>query len=72
MTKVCSTPAALSLLRIDTVLARTGFKSKSSLYAAMSRGEFPKPLKLTSRSVAWPSSVIDKFIDERIAAAKEA
>ena len=69
-----STPHPLSLLRIKPVMARTGFESKSSLYAAIANGTFPKPLKLSEsgRSVAWPSDVIDNWIAGRIAAAKEA
>jgi predicted DNA-binding transcriptional regulator AlpA len=71
MTKAYNTP---SLLRIDAVMARTGFKSKSSLYDAISKGTFIKPIKLSAsgRSVAWPSDQVDNWIAGRIAAAKEA
>jgi len=61
----------ISLLRVDAVIARTGFRGKSSLYAAIAKGTFPKPIKLGIRSVAWPSDVIDNWIAERIAASKE-
>ena len=66
----------VSLLRVDAVLARTGIKSKSSLYSLISKGEFPKPIRLgvnpNSRSVAWPDFLCDNWIAERIAASKEA
>jgi len=67
-----NTLSAISLLRAPAVMARTGHGSKSSLYAAIAKGEFPKPIKLGVRSVAWPSDVIDNWIADRIAAAKEA
>ena len=57
-----------SLLRRPDVEAITGL-SRSSIYAAMSRGEFPRPIKIGRRAVAWPKTVIDNWIEERKAEA---
>lgn len=60
-----------NLLRIQSVMARTGLNSKSSIYAAIAKGTFPKPIKLGVRSVAWTETSINDFIAERIQAAKK-
>ena len=41
--------------------------SRSTIYAKMQEGTFPKPLKIGSRAVAWLQSDIDNWIEERIA-----
>lgn len=56
------------LLRRGDVLARVGF-SKSTLYALMKAGEFPKPRKLSANIVAWVESEVDAWIAARVAAA---
>lgn len=43
------------LHRLPAVIQRTG-KSKPAIYAAIRRGEFPAPLKLGKRAVAWKDS----------------
>ncbi len=40
------------LYRIKPVVDGTGLP-KSSIYRAMSEGKFPKPVKVSSRAVAW-------------------
>lgn len=42
--------------------------SRSTIYLMMSRGEFPRPVKITGKAVAWPESVIRKWLAERITA----
>lgn len=39
--------------------------SRSAIYAMMDRGEFPRPVKITGKAVAWPESVITKWLAER-------
>ena len=56
---------AQSLLRLPSVVARTGY-SRSSLYALIAKGEFPAPVSLGARAVAWPSDEIDQWIAARI------
>jgi len=42
--------------------------SRSSLYLLMSRGEFPRPVKITGKAVAWPESAISEWLAARIRA----
>jgi len=39
--------------------------SRSSIYAYMSRGEFPRPVKIGRRAVGWPSENIADWLNER-------
>ena len=57
-----------SLLRRGDVERLTGY-SRAALYAAMLRGEFPRPVKIGRRAVAWPRSVVDAWIEKRKAEA---
>ncbi|WHZ12499.1 MAG: hypothetical protein OJF60_002940 [Burkholderiaceae bacterium] len=56
------------LVRLPELMALVGL-SKSSIYDAMKRGEFPAPVKLSRRAVCWPASAIDAWITDRINAA---
>ena len=40
--------------------------SRSSIYELIARGEFPKPLKIYGRRVAWLESAVDAWIQSRI------
>jgi len=40
-------------------------KNSSTLYYLMNKGDFPKPVKLGARSVAWKSSEITEWINSR-------
>lgn len=64
-----STPE--SFLRIRQVCARCGM-SRSSVYAAIKSGTFPRPVKIGARSSAWRSSEVEAWIAHRIAASKAA
>lgn len=57
---------AKQLLRLPTVCERVGFK-RSQIYALAKQGQFPKPIHLGPRSVAWDSEAIDGWIQDRIA-----
>lgn len=53
----------MRFLRCPEVVAITA-KSRSSIYAAIKRGEFPAPLKLSGpngRAVAWSSESIAEW-----------
>ncbi len=54
----------ISLLRLPEVRARTGL-SRSAIYALIARGEFPRPVALTARAVAWRSDAVDSWIVQR-------
>ena len=49
------------LLRIDEVMAVTGFK-KSTVYERMKSGGFPKPIHLSRRAVAWREQDVQQWI----------
>lgn len=55
------------LLRLPQVETTTGLK-KSSIYRLVQEKKFPAPIRLSVRSVAWPSSQIQDWISRRIAA----
>jgi len=57
---------ALKLLRLPDVRARTGLPT-STLYAMMADGKFPRPVKLSARSVAWDESLVESWIVQRLA-----
>lgn len=55
----------LQIEKLPEVIKRTG-RSRSSIYLGIKEGTFPKPIKLGARSIGWPSTVIDEWIEERI------
>lgn len=54
------------LLRLTEVKARTG-QSETGIRRLMAAGEFPKPVHIGPRSVAWPESEVAAWIAHRIA-----
>ncbi len=54
-------------LRRPAVEALTGL-SRSSIYNLMSKGQFPRPIRLTAKAVAWPESSIIEWLASRAAA----
>jgi prophage regulatory protein len=57
------------LLRLPEVKATTGL-SKSSIYARISEGTFPKQIPLGPRLVVWVESDIQNWITEQVSAAR--
>ena len=53
-----------TLLRLPKVLALTGL-SRSTTYDWMKRGEFPQPVKLGVRLVAWRESDVTAWLESR-------
>ncbi|HCA7568128.1 helix-turn-helix transcriptional regulator [Klebsiella quasipneumoniae] len=53
------------LIRLPEVLNRTGL-CKAWIYRLISRDEFPSPIKLGERAIAFLESDINKWIDEKI------
>ena len=51
-------------LRRPEVENLTGL-SRSTIYSMISNGEFPKPVRIGRRAVAWRESVIQSWIAER-------
>ncbi|MCM8612807.1 AlpA family phage regulatory protein [Accumulibacter sp.] len=54
------------LLRLKQITAFTGM-SRSWTYEAIRRGEFPAPIPLSARAVAWDSASIAAWQAARIA-----
>jgi prophage regulatory protein len=57
------------LLRLPQVKATTGL-SKSSIYARISEGTFPKQIPLGPRLVVWVESDIQNWISEQVSMAR--
>ena len=53
------------IYRLGRISEITGL-SRSWIYLAMKKGEFPKPIKLGKRAIGWPASVVEAWIQERI------
>lgn len=56
------------LLPLPDVEIVTGTK-KSTIYKLIKEGQFPPPVQITARRVAWPESRVLQWVQERIAAA---
>ena len=54
------------VLRLPVVIDRVGLGS-SFIYLLIQRGEFPKPIKIGARAVAWIEPEVDVWIEERLA-----
>ena len=54
------------ILKLYEVVEKTKL-SKSSIFAYMNSGAFPKSISLGERSRGWISSDIDDWIDQRVA-----
>jgi prophage regulatory protein len=54
-----------SFLRLPQVKVRTGL-SRSAIYARIAQGDFPAPVQIGPRSVAWIDSEISAWIQSRI------
>jgi prophage regulatory protein len=59
----------ISFLRLPQVKQRIGL-SRSSVYAKIQRCEFPAPINLGGRAVAWLESEIDGWIRDRVKASR--
>lgn len=57
-------PGPLVILRRKQVTERTGLPT-STLYALMSRSEFPRPVRLGAKAVGWRSDHIEAWIASR-------
>jgi len=53
-----------TILRRPQVESKVGL-GRSAIYRLIQLGRFPKPVKLTEKSVGWIESEIDQWIDER-------
>lgn len=63
--------ASKSVLRLPAVKTRTGL-SRSTLYKKIAQGEFPKPIRLGARAVAWVEREVEAWLADRIKASRNA
>lgn len=59
-------PSGCQMLRIRDVCRKTTL-SRSFVFAAVARGDFPRPVKLAPRAAAWDEAEVDAWIAERAA-----
>ena len=64
-----SPTAEVRLIRLKEVLRICG-KSRSSVYEAIQKGQFPKPVKLRGRSSGWIRSEIEHWVQSCIKASR--
>ena len=62
---------ARSISRIAKVSDRTGL-GKSTIYAKVANGDFPKPVKLGPKASGWFDDEVDAWLEERAAERDEA
>lgn len=60
----------LRLLRMREVCQRSG-KSRSAIFRRVAAGDFPAPVKVGARAIAWPEHEVTAWIASRIAARDE-
>ncbi len=54
------------IIRLPKAIEKTGL-SRSTIYALLSRSEFPQQIKLSTQAMGFLESEIDAWIDSRIA-----
>ena len=59
------------ILRLPAVLDRVGL-GKTAVYAAIRRGDFPKPIQLSARAVGWRRDEVAEWISSRSRAGEAA
>ena len=62
----------MSIMRMPAVKAETGHRSHASIYNAVRRGLFTKPVQIGQRSVGWPSEEVQAINTARIGGQSEA
>lgn len=60
---------ATVILRLPQVRARTGL-SRSQLYELISRGRFPRQVKLSERAAGWVEDQVEAWLAARISASR--
>lgn len=56
---------AQTVLRLPAVKARTGL-SRSTIYACIAQGRFPKQVSLGARAVGWLESDVEAWLQARV------
>ena len=66
---VIEAPVTQKLIRLPEVRQRVPL-SRSMIYLLVSRGEFPKPVSLGRRSVAWVEAEVEAWVAARISGSR--
>lgn len=53
------------LIRLPEVENLVGCK-KSTIYAMLKQGDFPKPIRFSARMVVWPETAVMQWVQNRI------
>ena len=61
---------SLRIVRRPVVESITGL-SRSSIYAKMEDGTFPKAIKLSERSVGWLEHEVQAWLESRVTATRQ-
>jgi len=62
--------SSTKLLRLPTICEICGL-SKSTIYKLVAAGSFPAPVQIGVRAVAWDSTQIDLWIEQRLKAPRK-
>lgn len=57
-------------LRLKQVKQQVGL-GRTCIYEKIARGDFPRPVALGARAVAWLSSDIEAWMEDRVAASRD-
>lgn len=57
--------AAERFIRLDELMNKTGL-GRSTIYRMIDKGEFPKPINLTSSKVAWLQSEVTEWMRTKV------
>lgn len=58
-----------AVLRLPAVITRCGL-SRSLIYSGVKSGDFPKPILIGKRAVAWLESEIESWLAAKVKAAR--
>lgn len=58
-------PAECRLIRLKEVLSISGL-SRTSLYRSVGRNDFPAPVQLSARAVAWRHAEVIAWVESRL------
>lgn len=61
----------LKIMKRPEVESMTGL-SRSTIYVKMETGTFPKPIKLSERSVGWLEHEVQEWLKNRVLATRKA
>ena len=56
----------VKFLRFPAVIEMTSL-NRATIYEMVGRGEFPKPVKIGARAIAWPECEIAEWAEARMA-----